>query len=578
MRPFRCLLPVLALLGVAFEARAQTCQLLADINPSGSSRPLVLIDCFGEFLLFWANDGTHGYEPWRTDGTAAGTMLVKDTVPGAPGGSPNPDEVVCAWTAEGARAFYVNHDGTNGRELWTTDGTAGGTFMVKDIRPGPLDGASGPLVTSNGRVFFGGFDAEAGWEPWTSDGTGAGTFRLADVDPGTGGGGLPTPAAFRGRVLFAGKEAFHNPNLVFEPWITDGTVAGTSRLKDIEPGPAGSGPRGFRVRVEDEIVFWCNTPSPGGLWKTDGTQAGTVLVKGGFTATGLTPGGCNGKAYFAGSDATHGRELWISDGTTSGTVFLKDINVGTRHSDPQHFLCCDGQVFFFANDGSGNRLWVTDGTAAGTNTVSPPSALMGPVVAVGRRVYFSVSTGGSALTLWTSDGTTIGTMQVCGVSSSAPRELAVFHGDLYFQASDSNGDVELHVLSLPGASRQLLGEGSRSTFCVLDATSPLLGGVSTHTWIDGPSGHVGLLLLDAQRAPFTVPGVFVPGACAVVDNLSAAAIPLGMVQPPSGSFALRIPDVPAFAGIEVHTQIWWADAQSALPLKTSNGVQLSIGG
>ena len=86
--------------------------LVKDINPGGSSsQPHNLTNVNGT-LFFGANDGTNGFELWKSDGTAAGTVLVKDIFPGAFGSVPQ------FLTAVNGTLFFAARDGTNGRELW----------------------------------------------------------------------------------------------------------------------------------------------------------------------------------------------------------------------------------------------------------------------------------------------------------------------------------------------------------------------------------------------------------------------------------------------------------------------------
>ena len=74
---------------------------------------------------------------------------------------------------------------------------------------------------------------------------------------------------------------------------------------------------------------------------------------------------------FAANAVGTGRELWLSDGTTAGTVLLKDIHSGTAHSRPRDFVEYQGRVYFSASDGqTGRELWQTDGTPAGTGLVA----------------------------------------------------------------------------------------------------------------------------------------------------------------------------------------------------------------
>ncbi len=75
-------------------------------------------------------------------------------------------------------------------------------------------------------------------------------------------------------------------------------------------------------------------------------------------------------AYFAAEDSTSGVELWKTDGTTAGTNLVKDINPGPNGSYPAAPIELNGTLFFTADNGSNSiELWKTDGTEAGTMLV-----------------------------------------------------------------------------------------------------------------------------------------------------------------------------------------------------------------
>ena len=80
--------------------------------------------------MFRADGASTGWELWKSDGTAAGTVMVKDIRSGRADSSP------AEFTAVGNTLYFRADDGTNGYELWKSDGTATGTVMVKDINSG----------------------------------------------------------------------------------------------------------------------------------------------------------------------------------------------------------------------------------------------------------------------------------------------------------------------------------------------------------------------------------------------------------------------------------------------------------
>ncbi|MEM9660404.1 MAG: ELWxxDGT repeat protein, partial [Planctomycetota bacterium] len=107
-----------------------------NVNPFGPSEPAEFVQV-GDVTYFVANDGTNGRELWKTDGSIAGTQLVSDIRPGA--GSSFPTALV---NVDGT-LFFGADDGETGLELWKTDGTAEGTVLVRDLRPGTTTDAGG---------------------------------------------------------------------------------------------------------------------------------------------------------------------------------------------------------------------------------------------------------------------------------------------------------------------------------------------------------------------------------------------------------------------------------------------------
>ena len=196
------------LIGIAAQpgsarAASVTAALVKDINPAGSSGPLSLTDVGGT-VFFFADDGIHGRELWKSGGTEAGTVMVKNI---NPNGSSHPGVL----TDVGGTLFFVASDGTHGFELWKSDGTKAGTVMVKDVNPDGSSSSRG-LADVEGTLFFSPADGTHGRELWKSNGTRAGTVMVKDVNPC----GSSWPKALTdvgGTLFFSADDGIHGREL-----------------------------------------------------------------------------------------------------------------------------------------------------------------------------------------------------------------------------------------------------------------------------------------------------------------------------------------------------------------------------
>ena len=375
-------------------------------------------------LVFSAYTAANGTELWQTDGTPGGTGLLADFVPGP--GSGFRGEIR---NANGALYFTagnaVSSDGTLlNQQAYRSDGTPQGTV--------PLGLSGGGFTGYGSRVYFSGVPAPAidGWgELWSTDGTAAGTGLLRDLNRANDGAVGVTPDVSGGKFFFHGLTAEHGS----EPYVTDGTSAGTVLLKDIVPGPGDAQAGGF-TSAGATTFFW--TRYGRDLWRTDGTPDGTTLVKADaaphpedLQRTNL-PGWIvagSGVFYFTGVDSEHGVELWKSDGTAAGTTLVKDIRPGTVGSDIFFLGTTGSDVLFWADDGVQRELWRTDGTAAGTVIVSDLNGVarsseasrFGRGFAFNGSVYFqSMNPDYRAVPMWRSDGTAAGTVRLLDYSGN----------------------------------------------------------------------------------------------------------------------------------------------------------------
>jgi ELWxxDGT repeat protein len=368
--------------------------------------PFELVDVNGD-LFFYADDGVHGKELWKSDGVADGTVMVKDINPGNYGSAGG------EFTVVNGKLFFRAADGIHGDELWKSDGTSDGTVLVKDIRAGIGWSGPGELTDVNGMLFFSANDGVHGSELWKSDGAAEGTVLVKDVYPGSDGSGTSFLTEVNGTLFFSADDGVHGSEL----WKSDGTADGTEMVKDIYPGGNGSGPS-VLTSVNGTLFFSADGGVHGSeLWKSDGTADGTVLVK------DISPGSdtswpeelidVNGALFFSAYDGVHGRELWKSDSTADGTVLVKDINPGGDGSGPGWFTYVNGTLFFEAEDGvHGEELWKSDGTAGGTQLVKDiylggDGALSWPgwLTAVNGTLFFTADDGIHGRELWALDAT-----------------------------------------------------------------------------------------------------------------------------------------------------------------------------
>ena len=151
---------------------------LVDRIPGSAGSMTYAAGALGDYLYFQQSDATNGGELWRTDGTAAGTTLVKDINSGSSWSYPS------NFTLFGGYLYFSADDGTNGSELWRTDGTAAGTTLVKDIYAGSTSSNPHSLQALGAHLYFSASDVSSGWELWRTDGTAAGTELFNDFGTG----------------------------------------------------------------------------------------------------------------------------------------------------------------------------------------------------------------------------------------------------------------------------------------------------------------------------------------------------------------------------------------------------------
>jgi ELWxxDGT repeat protein len=330
------------------ESPDHEARMIRDINPGlPGSDARDFTGLTGGTVLFRADDGELGVQPWTTDGTTAGTALL-----------PNPNSVDFSFPGFASLgSIGLMQLPGRGNELWAFDSSTGETRML----PGQINFFMG---VSGGLAYFSGTSEEHGEELWRTDGTAEGTVLVSDVRPGPAGSSPNDFTAVGEQVFFTAN----NGDQGREIWVSDGSSA--SLVADVQPGRNGSGPD-FLTSHNGMVYFVANGGTVGReLWKTDGTSEGTTLVSDIRTGTDssnirhLTSAGDH--VFFVANGGVGGRTLWVSDGTEAGTAPLPA---------PEPFALTEagGQLFFISN----GSLWVSDGTIDGTTRALTPGQELG---------------------------------------------------------------------------------------------------------------------------------------------------------------------------------------------------------
>lgn len=311
------------------------------------------IEVIGDTFCFSASDGQHGYELWRTDGTIEGTYLLKDINTKPASSYPKP------MFGLGNYMYFMADDISRGNEVWRTDGTT--TTLFADIN-GTQEYSHvsksdyhSSIKYRNSQIAY----INAGLHQFTANG------ELKSLDfllfyP------YSLPQVFKDSIYFAGNDG----NI----WKTDGTNAGTKKAIQLyfpENGTA-HGVISNLTTVGNSLFFTSYNGAV--IWKTDGSKNGTIQLKQ-FTGNSsntlinhLNTWPAQDKLFFTRFNYLASKtELWVSDGTSAGTINLKTnslINI---------FGILNNKLYFNYD----SELWQSDGTVNGTFKISPTYFISG---------------------------------------------------------------------------------------------------------------------------------------------------------------------------------------------------------
>jgi trimeric autotransporter adhesin len=432
-----------------FSANAQV-SVIKDIvvGKKGSCQDTFSMMTVGTKTFFTANNDVLGNELWVTDGTEAGTKLVKDIYAGAL--SSNPQYFM---QVNNTFCFFAQ-TAANGLELWKSDGTEAGTVLLKDINMGPASSfyatsAKKPFAILNNQAFFIADNGMQDMELWKTDGTAAGTVLVKDIVSGSSGSYPSLFTIFNNKLYMEARG-----NL----WQSDGTTAGTTLAK------------AFSLIVEmvvlkSELLIGASdgTATDLELWKTNGTVY--TLVKdidprknyGGLWVESLNTSDpmfitYGDYMYFPARDTVEGTELWRTDGTTAGTTLFKIFQPGKLGYAPQNFRIVKNTLMFKCENANRDiTLFKTDGTVAGTKQVkSSANDNLGFALPtnffVHKDLLYMNATIFFGFDLWRSDGTDAGTVNISKGNTTyglQPSNFVSLSGKLLFRGETLDKGFEL---------------------------------------------------------------------------------------------------------------------------------------
>jgi ELWxxDGT repeat protein len=306
-------------------------RLLKEFFPGTTNGVRFVLASNDTFALVLAQDPINGAAFWVTDGTAAGTRRIVNEA-----GNNAVEELEATRLGNTKILFTMDR----GNSLWVTDGTVAGTRLVRRFEENcnPFFRKVKNLrgFANTGYALFSGCTNDAaangGHELWRTNGTAAGTFQVKNI---MRFGDSSNPGGFYKRgldVYFSATSDGRGREL----WVTRGTTASTRLVKDIQAGSGSSNPKWFKA-FGTRVVFAAQTGSSTTtyqLFSTNGTAAGTfridnVFVRSPFANLGryLVFGG------FGGNDNA-GEELWRTRATAGSAERVKDIYPGFSSSQP----------------------------------------------------------------------------------------------------------------------------------------------------------------------------------------------------------------------------------------------------
>ena len=440
-----------------------------------------------DIIYFAADDGLHGAELWRSDGTEEGTYLVKDIVPGVEGSFPY------TITAINGKLYFTAVTPEYGAEAWMSDGTESGTQLLKDIFPGSEDGFGAEFIGVGNTVYFAANSGSFFWGSlWKTDGTTEGTVLIKDMETAGGGGDFISQLTNMNGLLFF--TFFNDETSAWELWRSDGTDGGTYH---VGTNTVFTDFISQLTSYDNHLYFSASTDIIGRkLWISDGTDAGTIPAPGDHGvyleaeySFGATFPILNNVLYTTGvlppnSSTFNNRELYQYDALSGqGLLKVKNIISGTEYgyTVPAESVVVNNTLYFIIvrlnGDTQQNELWESKGDEGNTKRVQKfkSEETIYNLYNGYDHLYFVRNNKLLGTELWTVINTPSNSLPVPvsnvfkGSASSNPYDLTAARGKIFFSATDDKKGNELYATGGTIFSTALIKDINTTTTAGSDA-------------------------------------------------------------------------------------------------------------
>jgi len=469
--------------------------IVADIRPGPLGSEPRMLTAVGTLLMFTADDGIHGRELWKTNGTAAGTVMVQDLVIGMESSGVNQ---INGYRAVRGSDLFFSSFGPGGLELRRSNGALNGVVHLRDI--GPTGSDPSEFTRMGNLTYFTANDGKTGRELWKTDGTLAGTQRVADIIPDTAGSNpqnlkVITSANGAQTLFFVAKDPLKGREL-FK--LENQPNAVPTRISDILAGPLnsnignltnvngtlfftasktvlnGSDFRVFKVNtartgvdtVGGEMSFANNLVAKGStlfftqkptnqirtLCKLENGSTTVIKEFGGAQNLGNLIIGqllvVENTLFFTVSNPLVSRELWKQEITPNAVpIRIFEIIANGANAEISNMTNFQGVLHFTALIAGNKQIYKTNAARTEAFPTGGEMKQADNLTVAGSKLFFTQSPANEAPQLWKLENgisTLLFTFEILKDGQSAiPKNLTAAGGKVFFTASDAVNGREL---------------------------------------------------------------------------------------------------------------------------------------